>query len=105
MASGKQKTMALSPLSIWKSPKDIIAFPPLIIPPKTASLGKRNSLIGFNVTLALSCTSNSKTSASILCKFAKAKISPLRIWRKILLAAINFLLISVSIPIVWEILM
>ena len=104
IASGKQKTIALSPSRIWKSPNDIKAFPSLIIPPKTASLGSLSSLIGFLVTLAPGGTSNSNTSASILWRLAKASISPFRMCLNMLLAAISFLLISVLIPMVCEML-
>lgn len=90
IASGKQKTMTLSPACICISPKDINAFSFLIIPPKTASLGKRSLLMGCSVTFAFGNTSNSKTSASMLCKFANARISPFRMCLKILLAAISF---------------
>src|SRR5690606_10320700 len=102
MALGRQQTTTLSPWAILKSPRAMIPSPSRMTPPMLASRGKSSSRISSPLTREVAFTSNSKISVLRLFSLVMANTLPLRTWRKMLLAANNFLLIRVSTPMDWD---
>jgi len=94
-----EKTTALSPACSSKSPKGINPLSSLITPDIFADFGNFKSLIFVSVTLESGFTINSIISASTPGKLAIAETLPFLTYLNMLLAAIIFLLIRVSIPI------